>query len=52
MKAKLEKEAKKEKLAKVRRTSELEGYQTDLLDLQRKIQFYNKYSEKLKTLVE
>jgi hypothetical protein len=37
MKAKLEKESKKEKLTKVRRTSELEGYQTDLLDLQRKI---------------
>ena len=39
-------------LGNSRRNCEVEGYSADLLNLEKKINFYNKYTLKLKELVE
>ena len=52
MKERLETETKKADTLDTRRKLELEGYSSDLQNMQRKINFYQKYITKLKALVE
>ena len=52
MKERLENETKKADTLDSRRKLELEGYSSDLQNMQRKINFYQKYITKLKSLVE
>ena len=52
MKERLEVDTKKVEKTESRRKLELEGYSADLQNMRRKIEFYQKYISKLKSLVE
>ena len=52
MKERLEKETKKADMIGTRRKLELEGYGSDLQNMKRKIDFYQRYISKLKSLVD
>lgn len=52
MKERLEKEIVKGDKSESRRKLELEGFAADMQNMRRKIEFYEKYITKLKSLVE
>lgn len=52
MKERLEVETTKVERVEERRRLELEGFEADLQNMQRRIEFYQKYIHKLKALVE
>ena len=52
MKERLEADTNKVEKTESRRKLELEGYSADLQNMRRKIEFYQKYISKLKSLVE